>query len=78
MAAKCAQEVTIPHPEMESWLRKARSSPLCLVPKPEYGAPRAGSLEAKIRSGAWVVVKPNIVFLRPHPKLASIRRSSWF
>jgi uncharacterized protein (DUF362 family) len=31
----------------------------------EYGKPQAGSLEAKIRPGAWVVVKPNIVFLRP-------------
>lgn len=29
----------------------------------EYGKPRAGSLEAKIRPGAWVVVKPNIAFL---------------
>lgn len=31
----------------------------------EYGKPRAGSLEAKIRPGAWVVIKPNIVALRP-------------
>jgi hypothetical protein len=31
----------------------------------EYGRPRAGSLEAKIRPGSWVVIKPNIVFLRP-------------
>ncbi|MEK7408840.1 MAG: DUF362 domain-containing protein [Acidobacteriota bacterium] len=31
----------------------------------EYGAPRAGSLEAKIKPGSWVVVKPNYVFLRP-------------
>ncbi len=31
-----------------------------------YGAPRAGSLDGKIRPGAWVVVKPNIVYLRPH------------
>jgi uncharacterized protein (DUF362 family) len=29
----------------------------------EYGAPRAGSLEAKIKPGAWVVLKPNIAFL---------------
>jgi len=29
----------------------------------EYGAPRAGSLEAKIKPGSWVVLKPNIVFL---------------
>lgn len=29
----------------------------------EYGKPRAGSLEAKIKPGSWVVVKPNIVFL---------------
>jgi len=29
----------------------------------EYGAPRAGSLEAKIKPGSWVVVKPNIVYL---------------
>ena len=36
----------------------------------EYGAPRAGSLEAKIKPGAWVVLKPNIVFLRPHPSYA--------
>jgi len=31
------------------------------------GRPRAGSLEAKIRPGSWVVVKPNIVALRPRP-----------
>ncbi|MBI3665424.1 MAG: DUF362 domain-containing protein [Acidobacteria bacterium] len=31
----------------------------------EYGRPQAGSLEAKIRSGSWVVIKPNIVFLKP-------------
>lgn len=30
-----------------------------------YGRPRAGSLEAKIPAGAWVVLKPNIVSLRP-------------
>src|SRR5437764_5910606 len=28
------------------------------------GAPRAGGLEAKIRPGSWVVIKPNIVGLR--------------
>jgi uncharacterized protein (DUF362 family) len=28
------------------------------------GAPKAGSLEAKIRPGSWVVIKPNIVGLR--------------
>lgn len=33
----------------------------------EYAPPRAGSLEAKIRRGSWVVIKPNIVFLRPQP-----------
>ncbi|MCC6859187.1 MAG: DUF362 domain-containing protein [Bryobacterales bacterium] len=31
----------------------------------EYGKPRAGSLEAKIRPGSWVLIKPNYVFLRP-------------
>ena len=31
----------------------------------EYGRPRAGSLEQKIRPGSWVVIKPNIVTLRP-------------
>jgi uncharacterized protein (DUF362 family) len=31
----------------------------------EYGRPRAGSLEAKIKPGAWVVIKPNIVSLLP-------------
>ena len=31
----------------------------------EYGSPRAGRLEKKIRPGSWVVVKPNIVALRP-------------
>ena len=31
----------------------------------EYARPRAGSLEAKIPAGAWVVVKPNLCFLRP-------------
>ncbi|MBL8232492.1 MAG: DUF362 domain-containing protein [Bryobacterales bacterium] len=36
----------------------------------EYGAPKAGSLAAKIKPGAWVVLKPNIVFLRPHPAYA--------
>jgi uncharacterized protein (DUF362 family) len=29
----------------------------------EYGKPKAGSLEAKIRPGSWVVIKPNIAFL---------------
>jgi uncharacterized protein (DUF362 family) len=31
----------------------------------EYGKPRAGSLEAKIKPGSWVLIKPNIVFLKP-------------
>jgi uncharacterized protein (DUF362 family) len=31
----------------------------------EYGKPRAGSLEAKIKPGSWVVIKPNIVYLKP-------------
>ena len=31
----------------------------------DYGKPRAGSLEAKIQPGSWVVVKPNGVYLRP-------------
>ncbi|MCW5982794.1 MAG: DUF362 domain-containing protein [Bryobacteraceae bacterium] len=31
----------------------------------DYGRPRAGSLEAKIKPGQWVVLKPNLVFLRP-------------
>jgi uncharacterized protein (DUF362 family) len=31
----------------------------------EYGAPRAGSLEQKIKPGSWVVIKPNIVAIRP-------------
>ena len=30
----------------------------------DYGKPRAGSLEAKIKPGSWVVIKPNIVFLK--------------
>ncbi|MBK5292260.1 MAG: DUF362 domain-containing protein, partial [Acidobacteriia bacterium] len=29
----------------------------------EYGRPAAGSLEAKIKPGSWVVIKPNLVFL---------------
>jgi uncharacterized protein (DUF362 family) len=29
----------------------------------EFGKPKAGSLEAKIRPGSWVVIKPNIAFL---------------
>lgn len=33
----------------------------------EYGRPRAGSLEAKIKAGSWVVIKPNIVGLPPRP-----------
>jgi uncharacterized protein (DUF362 family) len=32
-----------------------------------YAKPRAGSLEAKIRRGSWVVVKPNMGLLRPQP-----------
>ena len=36
----------------------------------DYGSPDAGSLAQKIKPGAWVVVKPNIVFLRPHPSYA--------
>ncbi len=31
----------------------------------EYGRPRAGSLEAKIKPGSWVVIKPNIGSLPP-------------
>ena len=31
----------------------------------DYARPRAGSLEAKIPAGAWVVIKPNLSFLRP-------------
>jgi uncharacterized protein (DUF362 family) len=30
----------------------------------EYGKPRAGSLEAKIKPGSWVLIKPNIVYLK--------------
>lgn len=30
----------------------------------EYGKPAAGSLEARIKPGSWVVVKPNFVFLK--------------
>jgi uncharacterized protein (DUF362 family) len=33
----------------------------------EYGAPKAGSLEAKIRPGSWVAIKPNVCFLPPQP-----------
>ena len=33
----------------------------------EYGAPKAGSLEAKIRPGSWVVIKPNACFLAAQP-----------
>ena len=29
----------------------------------DYGRPRAGSLEAKIKPGSWVLIKPNIVYL---------------
>src|SRR5262249_7134798 len=29
----------------------------------EYGRPEAGSLEAKIKPGSWVVIKPNLVSL---------------
>ncbi|MGE5487105.1 MAG: DUF362 domain-containing protein [bacterium] len=29
----------------------------------EYGAPQAGSLEAKIKPGSWVVIKPNFCYL---------------
>ncbi len=31
----------------------------------EYGRPRAGSLEAKIKPGSWVVIKPNMIALPP-------------
>ncbi|MCC7176318.1 MAG: DUF362 domain-containing protein [Bryobacterales bacterium] len=31
----------------------------------DYGRPRAGSLEAKIKPGSWVVIKPNLVSLPP-------------
>ena len=37
----------------------------------EYGQPRAGSLEAKIKPGSWVVIKPNIVFLKPQSSYRS-------
>ena len=33
----------------------------------EYGRPRAGSLEAKIKPGSWVIIKPNIGYLKPQP-----------
>lgn len=33
----------------------------------EYAGARAGSLEAKIQPGSWVVIKPNVVSLRPSP-----------
>jgi uncharacterized protein (DUF362 family) len=33
----------------------------------EYGRPRAGSLEAKIKPGSWVVIKPNMIGLPPRP-----------
>ena len=33
----------------------------------EYGRPRAGSLEAKIKPGSWVVIKPNLISLPPRP-----------
>jgi len=36
----------------------------------DYGAPGAGSLAQKIKPGSWVVIKPNIVYLRPHPGYA--------
>jgi len=37
----------------------------------EYGTPKAGSLEKKIPARSWVVIKPNIVFLKPQPGYAS-------
>ncbi|HEY2012066.1 MAG TPA: DUF362 domain-containing protein, partial [Bryobacteraceae bacterium] len=37
----------------------------------EYGKPAAGSLGAKIKPGSWVVVKPNIVFLKAQTGYAS-------
>lgn len=36
----------------------------------DYGVPNAGSLAQKIKPGSWVVIKPNIVYLRPHPGYA--------
>ena len=36
----------------------------------EYAPTRTGRLEAKIPPGSWVVIKPNIVFLRPQPSYA--------
>jgi uncharacterized protein (DUF362 family) len=33
----------------------------------EYGRPRAGSLERKIKAGSWVVIKPNMIALPPRP-----------
>ena len=35
----------------------------------EYGRPRAGSLEAKIKPGSWVVIKPNIGSLPPRKSM---------
>jgi uncharacterized protein (DUF362 family) len=43
----------------------------------EYGKPRAGSLEAKIKPGSWVVVKPNIVFLRPQQGYSTGDVTDW-
>jgi len=30
----------------------------------EHGKPRAGSLEAKIKPGSWVIIKPSIIALK--------------
>ncbi len=37
----------------------------------EYGKPKAGSLAAKIKPGSWVVIKPNIVYLKPQTEYRS-------
>ncbi len=39
----------------------------------EYGRPRAGSLEAKIKPGSWVIIKPNIVYLQPQNRNGGYR-----
>jgi uncharacterized protein (DUF362 family) len=55
LAAPASPEDPLDYPRVRDMVWKAI----------EYGQPRAGSLQAKIRPGAWVVVKPNLSFLRP-------------
>ncbi len=55
LAKPCSLEDPLDYPVVRDMVWKAI----------EYGRPRAGSLQAKIKPGSWVVIKPNLGSLPP-------------